>query len=167
MQATVLSPWIVQHEALAPFMCAAPEQVPEPLPYLQDSVRTTFDLIMKVGLKPEICEEPFTVATARFRDLYWTFEQMLTHHTVSGCNIKAGDIIASGTVSSEGEGAQGCLLELTENGKRPLQLAASCQRTWLQNGDTVSMTAAADNGTVRIGFGPCKSTVTPSVMYRT
>lgn len=163
----MLSPWVVQHEALAPFTCAAPEQDPEPLPYLQDPARVMFDLTMKVEIKPEFCQEPFTVSTARFRDLYWTFEQMLTHHTVSGCNITAGDIIASGTVSSEGEGAQGCLLELTENGKRPLQLSAGCQRTWLQNGDTVCMTATADNGRVRIGFGPCKTTVTPAVMYRT
>jgi fumarylacetoacetase len=166
VQATVLSPWIVQHEALVPFMCAAPEQDPEPLPYLQDSARTTFDLTMKVEIQPEICKEKFTVSTARFRDLYWTFEQMLTHHTAGGCNVKAGDVIASGTVSSEGDGAQGCLLELTENGKCPLQLSAGCQRTWLENGDTVSMSAIADNGSIRIGFGPCKTTVAPAVMYR-
>lgn len=162
----MLSPWIVQHEALAPFVCAAPEQDPEPLPYLKDSARLTFDVTMKVEIKPDICEQQFTVSTARFRDLYWTFEQMLTHHTVSGCNIKAGDIIASGTVSSEGERAQGCLLELTENGKVPLQLSAGCERVWLQNGDIVSMTAVADNGTVRVGFGPCKTIVTHSVNYR-
>lgn len=163
----MLSPWIVQHEALTPFMCTAPEQEPELLPYLKDPGRTTFDLVMKVEIKPEVCDDHFTVATARFRDLYWTFEQMLTHHTVSGCNITAGDIIASGTVSSEGDGAQGCLLELTENGKRPLQLSAGCQRTWLENGDTVCMTATADSGSARIGFGSCKTTVTSSVMYRT
>lgn len=163
----MISPWIVQHEALAPFMCAAPEQVPEPLPYLHDSARMTFDLAMTVDIKPEECEESFTIASAKFRDLYWTFEQMLTHHTVTGCNIKAGDIIASGTVSSEGDWAQGCLLELTENGKSPIQLPAGCQRTWLQNGDSVIMSARADNGTIRVGFGPCNTNVSPAVMYRT
>lgn len=88
---------------------------------------------------------------------------MLVHHTVGGCNIRPGDIIASGTVSSSGQAAQGCLLELTRNGQKPLVLGDSWQRTWIENGDVVSMHAACDNGTLRVGFGPCCVTIAPAV----
>jgi fumarylacetoacetase len=167
VQGTVVSPWIVQLEALEPFTCMACEQVPVPLPYLRDDSRRTFDVVMSVTIQPGDCEEEYLVSKARFRDVYWTFEQMLSHHTVSGCNIAAGDIIASGTVSSEGPQAQGCLLEITKNGKEPLQLAAGCTRTWLQNGDIVRMRAKAENGRARVGFGPCSMTVSPAIRYTT
>lgn len=167
LQATVVSPWIVQLEALEPFTCAAPEQVPAPLPYLQDDTRRTFDIVMSAAIQPEICEEEYLISKASFRDLYWTFEQMLSHHTVSGCNIKAGDIIASGTVSSDRPSGQGCMLELTKNGKQPLQLSGSCTRAWLKNGDVVRMTAKAEKGNIRVGFGMCQMTVAPAVRYTT
>jgi fumarylacetoacetase len=88
---------------------------------------------------------------------------MLCHHTASGCNIRAADMIACGTVSSSGHMAQGCLLELTKNGSEPMQLTSGCERAWLEDGDTVRMFGACDNGTVRVGFGVCEMTVAPAV----
>lgn len=88
--------------------------------------------------------------------------QMLAHHTAGGCNIRAGDVIASGTISSAGPGTQGCLLELTKNGREPLWLGGSWKRSWIEDGDTVSMHAVCDNGSQRIGFGPCSVTFAPA-----
>eukprot|EP00892_Ulva_mutabilis_P010983 jgi/Ulvmu1/8257/UM041_0068.1 len=160
---TVLSPWIVQHEAVEPFLCDAPEQIPAPLPYLQDKdcCRRSFDLLMTVLIEPAGALQEFTACQAKFKDLYWTFPQMLTHHTAGGCNICAGDVIASGTISSTGVRAQGCLLELTQNGRNPLELGA-WTRTWLEDGDTVVMRAVCDNGARRIGFGNCTVTIAPA-----
>lgn len=88
---------------------------------------------------------------------------MLTHHTAGGCNIRAGDVIASGTVSSDGPKAQGCLLELTHNGIDPVDLGGAWQRCWLEDGDTVIMRGICDNGSQRIGFGPCNVTIAPAI----
>lgn len=87
--------------------------------------------------------------------------QMLVHHTAGGCSINAGDIIASGTISSTGPQAQGCLLELTRNGDNSLELGG-WQRTWIEDGDTVTMRAVCDNGSQRVGFGRCTVTITPA-----
>jgi fumarylacetoacetase len=90
---------------------------------------------------------------------------MLCHHTAGGCNIRAGDIIASGTVSSRGPEARGCLLELTKNGSKPLQLEEGMTRAWLQDGDVVRMRAFCGSGPNRVGFGVCEMTVLPALRY--
>jgi fumarylacetoacetase len=167
MQATVISPWIVQAEALEPFRCEAPSQDPPPLPYLAATHRDSLDITMQASIHPGGSPNGFKVCRSHFRDLYWTFEQMLAHHTVGGCNIRTGDIIASGTVSSKGtkEGgppAKGCLLEVTKNGQEPLKLAPEVERCWLEDGDTVQMRAWCGEGPTRVGFGPCDMTVLPA-----
>jgi fumarylacetoacetase len=168
VQATVVSPWIVQHEALEPFLCDAPPQDPKPLPYLSRHAHPTLDIHMQAAIRPAGAARAEPTCVSRFRDVYWTFPQMLAHHTLGGCNVRAGDIIASGTVSSPadaseaGSGAsnqagrrKGCLLELTENGKVPVQLEGGAQRSWLQDGDAVEMRAWCEKDGLRIGFGPC------------
>ena len=171
----MVSPWIVQHEALLPFACPAPEQVPTPLPYLAGHKHATFSIALTAHLQtPCTPGTPFCICRSNFADVYWTFEQMLAHHTLGGCNIRAGDIMASGTISSpapadvaatagdERSRTHGCLLEATANGQRPLQLAPGVERRWLQDGDTVQLRAVARCGTARVGFGPCDMLLLPA-----
>ena len=179
----MVSPWIVQHEALEPFFYAAPEQQPTPLPYLSNHSHPTLDIQMTAAVRPAGSPSAFRTCASNFRDVYWTFEQMLAHHTLGGCCIRAGDIIASGTVSSppphdgeaggDGDGSagngddglmrtKGCLLELTENGKKPVKLGDGSQRTWLEDGDSVEMHAWCESRSVRIGFGECNMTLLPA-----
>lgn len=168
VQATVVSPWIVQREALEPFLCAAPPQDPTPQPYLGGSApRSAPAITMQASIRPAGSEQSFETCRSRFQDVYWTCEQMLAHHTLGGCNIRAGDVIASGTVSSRPDTwhtgrTQGCLLELTENGKTPVELSAGETRTWLRDGDAVEMRAWCGEGQQRVGFGPCDVTVLPA-----
>eukprot|EP01025_Chloroclados_australasicus_P066159 TRINITY_DN9058_c1_g1_i1.p4 TRINITY_DN9058_c1_g1~~TRINITY_DN9058_c1_g1_i1.p4 ORF type:complete len:127 (+),score=9.56 TRINITY_DN9058_c1_g1_i1:3-383(+) len=120
---------------------------------------------MEASIKPAGCPRTFTTCRSNLRDLYWTFEQMIAHHTLGGCNLRAGDLIASGTVSSAGEGGQGCLLERTMNGKQPLQLEPGLERAWLHDGDVVDMRAWCEHGEHRIGFGACQVTLLPAAEW--
>ena len=181
VQATVVSPWIVQHEALEPFMCQAPAQEPTPLPYLSSVSHTVPDIHMVAAVRPQGSAQAYETCHSHFRDVYWTFQQMLAHHTIGGCNIRAGDIIASGTVSSSADAdscaaeqqksdtvscsAQrtcGCLLELTRAGKHSIELATGVQRKWLHDGDTVEMHAWCEAASMRLGFGPCHMQLVPA-----
>ena len=99
-QGTVISPWIVTAEALQPFMCPAPKQDPPPLVYLQEKNRSTFDIQLQASIQPKECPTAFVTSRSRFRDLHWTFAQMVAHHTLGGCNLQSGDILGSGTISS-------------------------------------------------------------------
>lgn len=100
MQATVVSPWIVTAEALRQFVTAPPDQVPPPQQYLREKTRASFDITMFSSLTPAGCSQAQPVAMSMFKDVYWTFEQMIAHHTVGGCNLRPGDLLGSGTVSS-------------------------------------------------------------------
>jgi fumarylacetoacetase len=124
------------------------------------------DITMQAFIHPPGAVQGFEVCRSYFRDMYWTFEQMLAHHTVGGCNICAGDVIASGTVSSKdcapgGAPANGCLLEATKNGQVPMRMAPGVERSWLLDGDSVEMRAWCGEGKARVGFGPCNMTVLP------
>jgi fumarylacetoacetase len=169
--ATSVSPWIVTAEALAPFRVPAfarPADDPQPLPYLTHSVdqkQGAFDLTVEVHLQTAAMREanhaPHLVSRGNLRDMYWTFAQMLTHHTCNGCDLRPGDLLASGTISGADPFARGCLLEITRGGAEPLLLSDGTKRTFLEDGDTVSMRAfcQAPDAT-RIGFGECSGTLT-------
>jgi len=168
--ATTISPWVVTSDALAPFRTAAfrrAEGDPKPLPHLfseQDQSEGGFDIVLEVYLSSARMREggiaPLRVSRGNFRDMYWTPAQMVTHHASNGCNLRAGDLLASGTVSGATKESRGCLLELTWRGTEPLQLPSGETRSFLLDGDEVTIRAYCEReGYRRIGFGECGGTV--------
>ena len=100
-----------------------------------------------------------------FREMYWTIAQMLTHHTSNGCNLRAGDLLASGTVSGPGKDSRGCLLEQTWRGREPIRLPGGEERRFLEDGDEVIIRGYCEReGYVRIGFGTCEGIVSPALI---
>jgi fumarylacetoacetase len=172
--ATTLSPWIVTMEALAPFRAPAferPAGDPAPLPHLDSPANREnggLDLTLEVAIaSPKMREAgtpPIRVSRGNFRDMYWTVAQMIAHHTSNGCNLRPGDLLASGTVSGETEDSRGCLLELTWRGQNPLRLPDGEERRFLQDGDEVVIRGFCErDGAVRIGLGECRGVITPAV----
>ena len=172
--ATTVSPWIVTPSALEPYRVAAssrPQGDPEPLPYLRsdrDSERGGIAITMEVYLRSEAMKRndqaPVLLSRAPFSEMYWTVAQMLTHHASNGCNLRAGDLIASGTVSGPDESSRGCLLELTWRGSQPVKLPGGEERRFLEDGDEVTMRAFCEApGYRRIGFGECRGTILPAL----
>jgi fumarylacetoacetase len=168
--ATTVSPWIVTMDALAPFRAAfeRPPGDPQPLPYL-DSPRNrdcgALDVTLEVWLQTarmrEAGEGPVRLTRGTTRQAaYWTAAQLLAHHTVNGCNLQPGDLLGSGTLSGPSAGQAGSLLELTQGGKQQLALPNGEQRTFLEDGDTVTLRGYCQrDGAVRIGFGSATGTV--------
>ncbi len=168
--ATSVSPWIITLDALEPFRCPAFERHvddPAPLPYLESVTNT---LRGGIDLKLEVCLttrrmresriEPMLISSGTFADMYWTVAQMLAHHTSNGCNMRAGDLLASGTVSGPTKESRGCLLERTWRGAEPLQFPTGETRKFLEDGDEVIIRGFCEaEGHVRIGFGECRGTV--------
>ena len=151
--ATSISPWIIPLEALEPFRCAGPEQDPQPLDYLQGSSHAAFDIQLEVTLATEQQKEPAVISRSNFRYLYWSMQQQLAHHSVNGCNLQAGDMLASGTISGATPESLGSMLELAWKGERPLKLPSGEERRMLLDGDTLSMTGWAQGDGYRVGFG--------------
>jgi len=171
--ATSLSPWVVTMEALAPFRTGALERAqgdPAPLPYLysqSDREQGGLDLWLEVSLVSARMREggvaPVVLGRSNFRDMYWTMAQMVTHHASNGCNLRAGDLLASGTVSGEDQSARGCLLELTARGRDPIKLPTGEQRKFLEDGDEVTLRGFCErDGFRRIGLGSCGGTILPA-----
>jgi len=160
--ATTISPWIVTLDALEPFRVAQPEQSPAPLPYLQHPGAHAFDIALEVQLRPEGGDTATTIARTNFKHLYWTMAQQLAHHTVSGCNTRVGDLMGSGTISGPTPEAFGSLLELTWNGARPLALAGGATRTFIVDGDELTLAGWCQGDGYRVGFGRCAGTILPA-----
>jgi fumarylacetoacetase len=167
---TTVSPWVVSLEALAPFRSAAPERPagdPPPLPYLSSadvSARGAIDIDVEVAIaSPRMRAEgtaPHTLAKTSSRHLYWTIFQMLAHHTVNGCNLRPGDLIATGTVSGPAQSEIGSLLELTVNGSKPFRLPGGEERTFLEDGDEIILRAhCSREGYRTIGFGEARGII--------
>ncbi len=163
--ATTISPWVVTREALLPYRVpfAHPAGEPQPLPYLNsafNSAAGAIDITLEVWLQTAAMRTPQQLMQSNFRDSWWTVAQLLAHHTVGGCNLQPGDLLGSGTQSGPEPGQGGSLLELTNGGKAPLQLAGGETRTFLQDGDTVILRARCSApGRARIGFGEARGTV--------
>ena len=150
--ATSISPWVVSIDALEPFRKAGPTQDPEPLPYLHQHGRTTFDIRLEVSIQP-IDGEATTVCVSNFSHLYWSLGQQVAHHTINGCPLRPGDLLASGTISGPTPESAGCLLERTWRGTKPITLANGQTRRFLEDGDRVTMTAWCQGDGYRVGFG--------------
>jgi fumarylacetoacetase len=150
---TTISPWIVPMEALEPFKIPLPPQEnPTPFPYLQGRTNFLLDMHIDTTLNGSI------ISRTNARHLYWSFSQMIAHHTVAGCNLRAGDLLGSGTISAPEKSGFGSLLELTWNGKEPLE-TSSGKRTFVENSDVVEMTGYCEKNGVRIGFGSCSGRI--------
>ena len=162
--ATSISPWMVTAEALAPFRVRATEHDVAALPYLQEQSPGAFDIVVEAWLRTQQMTKPVRLSRAVLKDMYWTFGQMLAHHTSNGCPIRAGDLIASGTVSGPNEENLGCLLELTSNGSKPLILPNGETRSFLEDGDEVFLTGYCEReGFARIGLGSCQGSIVATV----
>ena len=172
--ATTISPWIVTLEALAPYRVAfeRPEGDPQPLPYLDspaNRMQGAFDIRLQVLLQTanaaKVGAAPHAIVQTSYRHAYWTVAQMVTHHTVNGCNLQPGDLFGSGTLSGPTLDQAGALIELTTGGKNPIALPNGESRTYLEDGDTVVLRGWCEKpGAARIGFGDCAGTVLPARM---
>lgn len=155
--ATSVSPWVVPLAALGPFRCAAPPQEPAVLPYLaQPRERATFDLRLEVHLQGAC------ISVSNFKHLYWSLAQQIAHHTVGGCPLRPGDLVASGTISGPTPDSLGSLLELTWRGTRPLKLPGGAERKFLEDGDVLALTGWAQGDGYRVGFGEVSGRVLPA-----
>jgi fumarylacetoacetase len=150
---TSISPWIVTLEALEPFRKPLPPQEPEPLPYLKAKSNFTFDIHLEALLQTSSMDVPHIITRTNFQNLYWSVSQQLAHHAVNGCNLQAGDLLASGTISGPTEESRGCMLELTWRGANPLKLPNGETRKWLEDGDELTITGWCQGNGYRIGFG--------------
>ncbi len=160
--ATSISPWVVTLDALEPFRCPSPKQDPTPLPYLQSQGDWAYDINLEVHLQSEQMETPMTICHSNFRYLYWNICQQLTHHAVTGCNMRPGDMLASGTISGPTEDSYGSMLELTWRGTKPIALPSGETRKFLQDGDRLSMTGWSQGDGYRLGFGEVTSKLLPT-----
>jgi fumarylacetoacetase len=167
---STISPWVITPEALEPFRIAQPKRPegdPRPLPYLwdeHDQSHGALDLPLEVFLTSEKMRQqgisPLRIALSTTRHLYWTTAQMLTHHTSNGCNLQSGDLLGTGTISATTPEGLGSLLEMTEGGKKPIQLPTGEQRTFVEDGDEIVIQARAQrSGFATIGFGECRAMI--------
>ena len=150
---TSISPWVVTLEALESFRKSLPSQDPEPLPYLRAKNDFTFDIHLEARLQTSSMDSSSVITRTNFQNLYWSIAQQLAHHTVNGCNLQPGDLLASGTISGSNEESRGCMLELTWRGANPLKLPNGETRKWLEDGDTLIITGWGEGDGYRVGFG--------------
>jgi fumarylacetoacetase len=159
--ASSMSPWIVTLEALEPFKVQGPEQQPEVLSYLQYEGQLNYDIQLQVAMAPKNTKETI-ISTSNFRYMYWNMMQQLAHHTVNGCNINVGDVMASGTISGKDESSFGSLLEISWGGKKPFALSDGSQRTFIEDNDTITLRGFAEKDGIKVGFGEVSGTILPS-----
>ena len=174
--ASTVSPWMVTTEALAPFRNAfvRPSGDPDPLPYLDSPTNReagAFDIQLEVWLQTtkmrEAAHAGDRLVTSNFNDAYWTVAQMVAHHTVNGCNLQSGDLLGTGTLSGPRPDQAGSLLELSQGGKKQIELSNGEMRTFLEDGDSVVLRGYCERtGAHRIGFGECRATVLPARALR-
>ena len=159
--ASSISPWIVTLDALEPFRCKGEEQEPEVLPYLKYTGNKNIDINLEVQIESANFSA-HTVSKSNYKYMYWNLNQQLAHHTVNGCDIHAGDMMASGTISGNDESAYGSMLELSWKGTKPLSMPDGSERKFINDGDTVIMKAHSTKDNVRIGFGEVRTKVLPT-----
>ncbi|MFX0556486.1 fumarylacetoacetase [Maribacter sp. CXY002] len=159
--ASSISPWVVTVEALEPFKVKGPSQEPKVLPYLQYSGERNYDIHLEVGLMPEGSDEEI-VSKSNFKYMYWNMAQQLTHHTVNGCNVNVGDVMASGTISGKDESSYGSMLEISWAGSKPVTLKDGTTRTFISDNDTVIMRGFAEKEGIRVGFGEVSGKILPA-----
>jgi fumarylacetoacetase len=152
---------VITLEALEPFRVKGYEQIPKLLPYLRYEGEKNVDIKLEVFIKPQNGQENL-VCRSNYKYMYYTMEQQLAHHTVNGCNIRIGDMMASGTISGPEPDEFGSMMELTWRGTKPIHLKDGSERKYINDNDTVIMRGYCEKDGVRIGFGECAATVLPA-----
>lgn len=160
--ASTVSPWVVTLEALEPFRTKGYTQEPRVLPYLEYTGDRNLDIKLEVYLSPEKGEDNL-ICTSNYKYMYWTMEQQLAHHTVNGCNINVGDMMASGTISGPDPKEYGSMMELTWRGTKPITLKDGTERKFVNDNDTITIKGYCEKDGVRVGFGECVATLLPAV----
>lgn len=160
---TSISPWIVTVEALRPYIVDNYPQDPKPFAYLRHDDKFNFDIKLEVDIKTEKSPVTTTVCRSNYRYMYWTVKQQLAQQTITGCNLRPGDLLGSGTISGDSSDSFGSLLELSWKGTKPIRLLNGEERKFLQDGDTVVLRGhCVDENGVRIGFGKCEGKLLPA-----
>ncbi len=160
--ASSISPWVVPLEALEPFKVDGPDQEPQVLPYLQYQGAGNYDINLEVAIQPKSGNET-VISRSNFKYMYWNMVQQLAHHTVNGCNVRIGDMMASGTISGHDQQSYGSMLELAWAGSKPLTLNDGSTRSFINDHDTVIMKGHCVNKIGRVGFGEVRTKVLPAV----
>jgi fumarylacetoacetase len=160
---TTISPWVVTMDALKGFEVSGEKQEPQVLPYLRDARHSVLNINLEVSIQGKNQAEPTVITRSNSKYLYWSFKQQLAHHTVTGCNMRPGDLLGSGTISGPNREEFGSMLELNWKGTQEIQLKDGTTRHFLQDYDTVRMRGWAQGDGYRIGFGTCDGTVLPAV----
>lgn len=156
-----VSPWVVTLEALNPFRVEGPLQDPEVLDYLKFTGNKNFDIHLQTIIQPEDGDENL-ICTSNFKYMYWNMAQQLAHHTVNGCNLEVGDMMASGTISGHTEDSFGSMLELAWSGTKPLKLSDGTERKFIEDNDTVIMRGWCEKDGKRVGFGEVLGKILPA-----
>ncbi len=159
--ASSVSPWIVTLDALEPFRTEGPVQDPKVLPYLEYSGDKNIDIKLEVAIETEKGDE-MTVCQSNYKNMYWNMNQQLAHHTVNGCNVRCGDMMASGTISGSDPSSYGSMLEITWRGSKPVQMPDGTERKFINDGDSVIMRGTCEKDGIKIGFGEVKTKVLPA-----
>lgn len=160
--ASSLSPWVVTMDALQLLRSQPAIQSPEPMAYLNHPERKGFDVNLTVSIQP-MNELEFKISQTNARYLYWNISQQVAHHTITGCNLHVGDLLATGTISGPENAQAGCLLEATAGGKSPLQLSKTISRRFLEDGDEVVIRGYGQKEGIRIGFGELRGKILPAI----
>ncbi|WP_370209162.1 fumarylacetoacetase [Pararhodobacter marinus] len=160
--ATTISPWIVTKPALAPFRASTPPREKPLLPYLEEPRPMLYDIDLSVELTPE-GGQATEIARTNYKEMYYSSAQQLAHHTTSGCPMRVGDLLGSGTISGETKESRGSLLELSWGGKEPVTLEGGATRNFLEDGDTLTLKGACHGDGYTIGFGDCTGMVLPAL----
>ena len=164
--ASSISCWVVTMDALEPYRCESPKQEnPRPLPYLQQEGHHAFDVHLQVAIATEQGDEK-VVSNSNLKYMYWTMSQQLAHHSVNGCQINAGDLMGSGTISGPTKDSYGSMLEITWGGQNPFEIAEGISRTFIEDHDTVIMRGYCKNDNIRIGFGEVRTKLLPAIEFK-
>ncbi len=159
--ATSISPWVVTKSALEPFRCPTPPREKELLPYIRDTGPMLYDIQLTVNMSGK-GGIPTIISNTNYNTMYYSSAQQLAHHASSGCAMRTGDLLGSGTVSGPDRGSFGSLLELTWAGKQPITLNCGQKRTFIEDGDTITLSGHSQGNGFRIGFGQCTGTIMPA-----
>ena len=159
--ASSISPWIVTLDALEPFRCKGEKQEPEVLPYLKNSGNKNIDINLEVQIESANFSA-HTVSKSNYKYMYWNMNQQLAHHSINGCNINCGDLLASGTISGPEKDSFGSMLEISWRGTKPVCMPDGSERKFINDGDTVIFRGAASNKNYKVGFGELISEVLPT-----
>jgi fumarylacetoacetase len=164
--ATSISPWIVTKAALEPFRTSTPEREKDLLPYLREPGPMLYNIDLEVTMQPK-GKTATTIARTNYNQMYYSAAQQLAHHASSGCAMTSGDLLGSGTISGPEKSERGSLLEMTWGGKEPMTLDTGETRTFIEDGDTLTLIGSAQGDGYKIGFGTCTGTITPAVKFPT